>query len=125
MVGVCKQDDYLYPKLTAKEHLILWADLRGVKDSDIERVVQEWLESVDLHEVQNGYSSGFSGGMKRRLSVALSTVGDRPFIILDEPTTGKDDHLSSLILSSLEHVPQPPFSLRNGSCQPSLCLESC
>jgi len=90
LVGVCKQDDYLYPNLTAREHLELFAGLRGVSGDDIGGIVQEWLESVDLHLVQDQYSSGFSGGMKRRLSVACSTIGERPFIILDEPTTGMD-----------------------------------
>ncbi|KAL7580790.1 hypothetical protein ACA910_001068 [Epithemia clementina (nom. ined.)] len=90
VVGVCKQDDYLYPKLTAREHLELFAGLRGVVGPDIILTVQKWLESVDLDLVQNDYCCGFSGGMKRRLSVACSTIGDRPFIVLDEPTTGMD-----------------------------------
>jgi len=90
LVGVCKQDDYLYPNLTAREHLELYGGLRGVRGERLGEIVQEWLESVDLHTVQNQNSAGFSGGMKRRLSVACSTIGERPFIILDEPTTGMD-----------------------------------
>jgi ABC-type multidrug transport system ATPase subunit len=72
LVGVCKQDDYLYPNLTAREHLELFAGLRGVKDADLPGIVQEWLESVDLALVQDQESNGFSGGMKRRLSVACA-----------------------------------------------------
>ena len=90
LVGVCKQDDYLWPDLSAKEHLELFAGLRGVKPSEQEAVVQKWLESVDLATVQFQFSAGYSGGMKRRLSVALSTIGDCDFILLDEPTTGMD-----------------------------------
>jgi ABC-type multidrug transport system ATPase subunit len=89
LVGVCKQDDYLYHNLTAKEHLELFGGLRGVPNDQIAEIIQEWLESVDLAMVQNQYSSSYSGGMKRRLSVACSTIGDRPLIVLDEPTTGK------------------------------------
>ena len=81
-------DDYLWPDLTAKEHLELYAGLRGVPAAEIGDRVQQWLKSVDLVDNQLDYSSSFSGGMKRRLSVALSTIGDRPLIILDEPTTG-------------------------------------
>ena len=88
LVGLCKQDDYLYPHLNAKEHLELFAALRGVPSAAVATTVQEWLESVDLATVQSQFVAGFSGGMKRRLSVALSTIGDRPLIILDEPTTG-------------------------------------
>lgn len=83
------KDDYLWPDLTAREHLELFAGLRGVAPSDQDDIVQKWLESVDLAEVQTQYSSQFSGGMKRRLSVALATIGSAPLIILDEPTTGK------------------------------------
>lgn len=84
LVGVCKQDDYLWPDLSAKEHLELFAGLRGVDPAEQSAIVEKWLESVDLKNVQSQFSSGFSGGMKRRLSVALSTIGDRPLIILDE-----------------------------------------
>jgi ABC-type multidrug transport system ATPase subunit len=88
MVGVCKQDDYLWPNLSAKEHLDLFAGLRGVDPSVHEATVQKWLESVDLDSVQHQHSSQFSGGMKRRLSLAMSTIGSRALIVLDEPTTG-------------------------------------
>lgn len=88
LVGICKQDDYLYPTLTANEHLSLFAGLRGVDSEALVGVVQNWLESVDLDLVQHQYSQEFSGGMKRRLSLALSTIGGRPLIVLDEPTTG-------------------------------------
>ena len=54
----------------------------------LDEMVQKWLESVDLDLVQHQYSQEFSGGMKRRLSLALSTIGGRPLIVLDEPTTG-------------------------------------
>jgi ABC-type multidrug transport system ATPase subunit len=90
LVGICKQDDYLWPDLSAKEHLELFAGLRGVNSLDSPKVVAKWLESVDLETVQHQYTSSFSGGMKRRLSVALATIGDsQKFIVLDEPTTGK------------------------------------
>jgi ABC-type multidrug transport system ATPase subunit len=83
-------DDYLWPNLSAKEHLELFAGLRGVEGSDLEEMVQKWLRSVDLEAVQLQYASAYSGGMKRRLSLALATIGDRPLIVLDEPTTGTE-----------------------------------
>ena len=83
-------DDYLWPLLTAKEHLELFAGLRGVSPDRRGPMVQKWLQSVDLDIVQLQFPTQYSGGMKRRLSLALATVGDRPLIILDEPTTGMD-----------------------------------
>lgn len=67
MAGECRQDDYLYPKLSAREHLELFAGIRGLAKEQVESDVQLWLESVDLDNVQENFSSTFSGGMKRRL----------------------------------------------------------
>lgn len=83
LIGICKQDDYLYPNLTAKEHMDLYAGLRGVNSEKHDKIVQRWLQSVDLHDVQLQKSSQYSGGMKRRLSLALSTIGERPLIVLE------------------------------------------
>lgn len=117
----CFPDDYLWPDLTAKEHLELFAGLRGVKPAEQEEVVQKWLESVDLADVQLQYSSAYSGGMKRRLSVALATIGDRPLVILDEPTTGTTPAPFSM-LSICDHVVvsvsnPPSFVVRRWSSQ--------
>ena len=81
-------DDYLWPTLTVREHLELYAGLRGIHVAALGDIVDQWLESVELADVQGQYSSTLSGGTKRRLSVALATIGDRALIILDEPTTG-------------------------------------
>ena len=83
LVGICKQDDFLWPALSAKEHLDIFAGLRGVDSENHDGIVQKWLESVDLTIDQHKFSGTFSGGTKRRLSVALSTVGYRPFLIFD------------------------------------------
>lgn len=108
LVGVCKQDDYLYPDLSAKEHLEMFAGLRGVPKHEVSETVQKWLESVDLATIQDQYIKSFSGGMKRRLSVACSTIGDRPCIVLDEPTTGNEgkcivDYSMYVLLIYLSH----------------------
>jgi ABC-type multidrug transport system ATPase subunit len=52
--------------------------------------MDELLESVGLLNVKNARVSNFSGGMKRRLSVAISSIGNPRIIFLDEPTTGMD-----------------------------------
>lgn len=73
MAGECRQDDYLFPKLSAREHLELFAGIRGLAKEQVESDVQLWLESVDLDNVQDNFSSTFSGGMKRRLVSSRST----------------------------------------------------
>mmetsp|Transcript_2306 Transcript_2306/g.4967 ORF Transcript_2306/g.4967 Transcript_2306/m.4967 type:complete len:1771 (+) Transcript_2306:192-5504(+) len=89
-IGQCKQEDFLWPNLTAREHLELFGGIRGVSKDDMAETVQKWLESVDLENVQHVRVGTYSGGMKRRLSVALSTIGNSSVIVLDEPTTGMD-----------------------------------
>ena len=56
----------------------------------IPELIKERLESVKLWEVATAQVRTFSGGMKRRLSVAISGIGDPKIVIMDEPTTGMD-----------------------------------
>ena len=83
-VGVCPQHDVLYDGLTAKEHIELFGALKG------DRNVDAALRGVDLLEKADELVGTFSGGQKRRLSVAISLLGDPKLIVLDEPTTGMD-----------------------------------
>lgn len=59
MIGECKQDDILWPSLTAREHLELFGGIRGVSSEDMAETVQRWLESVDLENVQHMRVSAF------------------------------------------------------------------
>ena len=88
--GVCPQHDILFPELTANEHCILFAHIKGVPVNEINKECEERLKFMDLLDVRHHRSSTFSGGMKRRLSVAMATISDPPFLVLDEPTTGMD-----------------------------------
>ena len=87
-IGVCPQHDILWPQLTAREHLEIYSMFKGVWDSKEE--IDEILEGVRLSDVQHKECGKFSGGMKRRLSVAISAVGNPDVVFLDEPTTGMD-----------------------------------
>ena len=89
-LGVCPQHDILWDELTAKEHIILFGRIKGMTKEEIESVVEEKLSEVNLTEVGDNKAGTYSGGMKRRLSVALSGIGNPKIIILDEPTTGMD-----------------------------------
>ena len=88
-MGVCPQHDILWDELTAAEHLALFAEIKGVKGS-VAAEVQLLLEEVGLVTVAQRRVGTFSGGMKRRLSVAISAIGNPRLIVLDEPTTGMD-----------------------------------
>lgn len=89
-MGVVPQFDILWGELTAAEHMMIFCKIKGIPDDEIESTTDELLSSVGLLDVKNARSMSFSGGMKRRLSVAISAIGDPRIIFMDEPTTGMD-----------------------------------
>ena len=90
VIGVCPQHDILWPELTAREHLTMFADIKGYSQAEIPRVVQEKLEEVLLSLVADMPAGTYSGGMRRRLSIGISTIGNPKLIFMDEPSTGTD-----------------------------------
>ncbi|CAN6577001.1 unnamed protein product [Malus baccata var. baccata] len=89
-IGFCPQFDALLEFLTVKEHLELYATIKGVPDHRLDDVVMEKLMEFDLLKHANKPSFSLSGGNKRKLSVAIAMIGDPPIVILDEPSTGMD-----------------------------------
>lgn len=91
IIGVCPQDDLLWDDLTAREHMFLTAAFKGlIMGSLLTEAVKDVLHMVQLERRSDEFAKQYSGGMKRRLSVAMSTVGDVEIIFFDEPTTGLD-----------------------------------
>ncbi|XVF11965.1 hypothetical protein REPUB_Repub08aG0074000 [Reevesia pubescens] len=90
IIGVCPQFDILWNALSGQEHLELFASIRGLPPSTIKSVVQKSLAEVRLTEAAKVRAGSYSGGMRRRLSVAAALLGDPKLVILDEPTTGMD-----------------------------------
>ncbi|GMP33514.1 hypothetical protein CsSME_00006800 [Camellia sinensis var. sinensis] len=90
IIGVCPQFDILWDALSGREHLHLFARIKGLPAASIESVAQKSLAEVKLTEAAKTRAGSYSGGMKRRLSVAISLIGDPKLVILDEPTTGMD-----------------------------------
>ena len=74
--------------LTGRENLIMVAKLRQVKNP--RRIADDLLERFGLAEAGGRRVATYSGGMRRRLDIAMSLIGDPPIIFLDEPTTGLD-----------------------------------
>jgi ABC-type multidrug transport system ATPase subunit len=89
-MGVCPQFDVLWEALTAREHLYLFGSIKGLPPSEVKEGSSLLLEQVKLTEAANVRAGSYSGGMKRRLSVAIALIGDPKIVYLDEPTTGMD-----------------------------------
>lgn len=86
LMGICPQHDILFDDLTAREHIELYAGLKGVAADQWEPLIQERLGFVRLLSVADVRAGTYSGGMKRRLSLVISTIGDPRIIFMDEPT---------------------------------------
>jgi len=84
LMGVCPQFDILWDELSAREHLRLFAALKGLPRSLWSSVPDELLARTKLAGAADRRSSSFSGGMKRRLSVAIALIGDPDIVYLDE-----------------------------------------
>ncbi|CAM9287272.1 unnamed protein product [Phaeothamnion confervicola] len=91
-MGVCPQHDILYADLTVREHLRLFAVVKGVAGRDVEDEVERMIRTVGLTEKRDERTKGLSGGQKRKLSVGIAFIGGSRVVILDEPTSGMDPH---------------------------------
>ncbi|WP_405721477.1 ATP-binding cassette domain-containing protein [Streptomyces sp. NBC_00046] len=89
-IGVTGQFAALDDLLTAEENLLLMADLLRLGKREGRRRAEELLERFDIADVAKNRAATFSGGMRRRLDLAMTLVGDPKVIFLDEPTTGLD-----------------------------------
>nr|XP_018684862.1 PREDICTED: ABC transporter A family member 7-like [Musa acuminata subsp. malaccensis] len=91
-MGVCPQHDLLWETLTGREHLLFYGRLKNLKGAALLQAVDESLKSVNLFYggVGDKQAGKYSGGMKRRLSVAISLIGDPKVVYMDEPSTGLD-----------------------------------
>ncbi|MEU0410451.1 ATP-binding cassette domain-containing protein [Streptomyces griseorubiginosus] len=89
-IGVTGQFSAVDGLITGEENMLLMADLHHLPRSEGRRVAAELLERFDLTDAARKPASTYSGGMKRRLDIAMTLVGDPRIIFLDEPTTGLD-----------------------------------
>ncbi|MEU1024033.1 ATP-binding cassette domain-containing protein [Streptomyces sp. NPDC005904] len=89
-IGVTGQFSAVDGLITGEENMLLMADLHHLPREEGRRTAAELLRRFELHEAAKKPASTYSGGMKRRLDIAMTLVGDPRIIFLDEPTTGLD-----------------------------------
>lgn len=87
-ISVCPQENLLWDLLTVREHIMLYAGLRGLKEGEADAI--KFLEEVGLQDKVDSRSKDLSGGQQRKLQVALALVGEPKVVFLDEPTAGMD-----------------------------------
>ncbi|HSJ54332.1 MAG TPA: ABC transporter ATP-binding protein [Anaerolineae bacterium] len=104
VIGVVPQEIALYPDLTARENLVFWAKMYGLRGTVLQQRVDEVLEIIGLADRKKGAAGKFSGGMKRRLNVGIALLHRPEVLILDEPTVGIDPQSRRHILDSVKDL---------------------
>ncbi|KAM4606531.1 retinal-specific phospholipid-transporting ATPase ABCA4-like [Polymixia lowei] len=105
-MGYCPQFDATDDLLTGREHLHLYARLRGVPEYEI-RWVAEWaIQKLGLSEYADHAAGTYSGGNKRKLCTAIAMIGCPALVLLDEPTTGMDPHSRRFLWNSIMSIIQ-------------------
>jgi ABC-type multidrug transport system ATPase subunit len=89
-IGFCPQYDSVIPKLSGRAHLELFAEIRGLPKHKIPSIVDALIEIIHLTKYADRPCGKYSGGNRRKLSLALALIGNPPVLYLDEPSTGMD-----------------------------------
>ncbi|MGD1991932.1 MAG: ABC transporter ATP-binding protein, partial [Anaerolineae bacterium] len=105
-IGVVPQGLALYDDLTAQENLRFWGEMRGLGGSELQEEVTEKLELTGLTDHARARVNTFSGGMKRRLNLAVGLLGNPPLVMLDEPTVAIDPQSRRYILDWVQEMNQ-------------------
>ncbi|KAM3612690.1 uncharacterized protein V6R79_012850 [Siganus canaliculatus] len=91
-LGVCPQHNVLFSMLTVEEHIWFYGRLKGLSEQQVKSEIEQILQDTGLPHKRRSRTSALSGGMQRKLSVALAFVGGSKVVILDEPTAGVDPY---------------------------------
>jgi len=103
-IGYVPQEIALYDDLTARENLRFFGRLYQLSRGELKTRVEEVLESVGLTDRADERISTYSGGMKRRINIAVALLHKPSLLVLDEPTVGVDPQSRNLILEHLEQL---------------------
>lgn len=98
MIGVVPQELALYDDLSAEENLRFWGEMQGLKPPALKQEIKEKLKLMELEDRARDRVKTYSGGMKRRLNLAVGLLGDPPLLMLDEPTVAIDPQSRRYIL---------------------------
>jgi ABC-2 type transport system ATP-binding protein len=106
IIGVVPQEIALYEMLTARENLLFWGRMYGLSGADLNRRADQGLEQVGLADRARSRVQTFSGGMKRRLNIAVGLLHSPQILFMDEPTVGIDPQSRRSILDAVKALNQ-------------------
>ncbi|AMA48510.1 MULTISPECIES: ABC transporter ATP-binding protein [Flavobacterium] len=103
-IGVVPQEYALYPTLTARENLLYFGSMLGLKGNELKTKVDQLLEHLGLLKFAHKRVETFSGGMKRRVNLIAGILHDPKVLFLDEPTVGVDVQSKNVIINFLKEL---------------------
>ncbi len=103
-LGVVPQEVALYPDLSARENLVFWGKMYGLRGGALKQRVDEVLDVIGLAGRQKDRVDKFSGGMKRRVNIAAALLHKPQIVIMDEPTVGIDPQSRRHILDNVKEL---------------------
>lgn len=101
---LCPQHDPLYEELTVQQHLYLYACIKGFPLNQLDKEIEESLILTEMTEHCDKLPKELSGGMKRKLSLAIAVVGGSQILILDEPSSGLDTEARRSMWDALKRI---------------------
>lgn len=103
-IGICPQDIVIWEGLTAKENLVFVADMYEIPRSTSVKRAEDLLTILGLEKKAGSLAGALSGGMKRRLNVAMALMHDPEIVVLDEPTAGLDPQSRVLVADFIGEI---------------------
>lgn len=104
LISYVPQDYAFYPNLTAIENLKFFAGVQKIDSSSMQSRINYCLDFCQLHNVANQRAAQFSGGLKRRLNIAIGLLQNSSILIFDEPTVGIDPQSRAFILQQINEL---------------------
>ena len=104
IIGVCPQELALYPELSANDNLVFFGRMAGLGGREAKEVARANLETVGLADRAKDKVDNFSGGMKRRVNIAIALMNRPKMLFLDEPTVGIDPQSRNHIFDTVESL---------------------
>ena len=104
IIGIVPQEIALYDELSARQNLKFWGQMYGIGGKTLNQRIDELLEQVDLTKRANNRVGTYSGGMKRRINIAVGLLHKPQLLFMDEPTVGIDPQSRRRILNMVKEL---------------------
>lgn len=104
LIGYCPQANPILDLLTAREHLKLFATIKGIPEHHHKDLINMTIKEMNLDKYADIPAGTYSGGNKRKLVVAIAMIGNPPVVFLDEPSNGMDPEARRFMWKVISNV---------------------